>query len=77
MIVDKYVPPRGRHCLLILGILASGPATADCIRCEVFPVLAVHRALSPASMLRRTGSGWPLTLADAESELREIARGVS
>lgn len=77
IIVDKYVPPRGKPCLVIFGkVISRG---TEFIRCEVvFPALAVlHRALSPVATLMRIGSDWPSILATVESELRVSARGAS
>lgn len=75
MMVDKHVPPRGKHCLLIFG---SPPRqSVEFEMCLVLPGLAVlHRAVSPVATLMRIGSGCP-SVFSFESELRAIARGVS
>lgn len=65
-IVERYVPPRGKHRFEIFGrrrpVVESPPPSFK----------ALHRAFSPVATLMRIGSASPLIVV---RELRAIARG--
>lgn len=74
IMVDRYVPPRGRH---ILEILDSLRETGVVRGSAVLEEELLHRVLSPVATLVRIKSFWPLIVDSSSDELSAIARGTA